>query len=386
MRLSAAPRFLLSFVLLFGFAAGARAVDSVPAAPDLPVRAYALVDYASGRVLADKLGEERVEPASITKLMAAYVIYEAIREGKMKLDDQVLISENAWRTEGSRMFAEVNSRVPADALLMGMVIQSGNDATVALAEHIAGSESTFVDLMNKWAKQLGLTRSHFMNATGLPHPDHYMTAHDIAKLARALIHDFPEQYARYAIKEFTYNNITQHNRNRLLWLDPSVDGVKTGHTSSAGYCLVTSAKREQGRMIAVVLGAKAEKDRVSASQALLNYGFSFYTTRLMHEAGVALAEPRVWLGDTEKLPLGLAEPLGVTVPKGKAEGLKSEIQVDPQIEAPVGRGSVHGKVVVTLDGNTVAEAPLVALQDVAEGSFFSRLLDHILMLFHKLIG
>ncbi|HNO61492.1 MAG TPA: serine-type D-Ala-D-Ala carboxypeptidase, partial [Plasticicumulans sp.] len=174
--------------------------------------------------------------------------------------------------------------------------------------------------------------------------------------------------------------------NRLLWLDPTVDGVKTGHTSSAGYCLVTSAKREQGRMIAVVLGAKAEKDRVSASQALLNYGFSFYTTRLMHEAGVALAEPRVWLGDAEKLPLGLAEPLGVTVPKGKAEGLKSEIQVDPQIEAPVGRGSVHGKVVVTLDGNTVAEAPLVALQDVAEGSFFSRLLDHILMLFHKLIG
>ncbi|HNF66571.1 D-alanyl-D-alanine carboxypeptidase family protein [Plasticicumulans sp.] len=386
MRLSVALRFLLSFVLLFGPGAAALAVDAVPAAPDLPVRAYVLVDYASENVLAGKLADERIEPASITKLMAAYVIYQSIHEGKLKLDDQVLISENAWRTEGSRMFAEVNSRVPADALLMGMVIQSGNDATVALAEHIAGSETTFVDLMNKWAKQLGLTRSHFMNATGLPHPDHYMTAHDIAKLARALIHDFPEQYARYAIKEFTYNNITQHNRNRLLWLDPSVDGVKTGHTSSAGYCLVTSAKREQGRMIAVVLGAKAEKDRVSASQALLNYGFSFYTTRLMHEAGVALAEPRVWLGDAEKLPLGLAEPLGVTVPKGKAEGLKSEIQVNPQIEAPVGRGSVHGKVVVTLDGNTVAEAPLVALQDVAEGSFFSRLLDHILMLFHKLIG
>lgn len=386
-----ASRLLLLTSLLVGSASlAAPAAPStgtqIPSPPDLPVRAYALMDYHSGKILADKLGDERMEPASITKLMSAYVIYEAMREGKLKGSDDVYVSEKAWRTEGSRMFADVGSHLSVDELLMGMVIQSGNDATVALAEHVAGSEQTFAELMNQWAQKLGMTHSHFVNATGLPDPEHYTTAHDIAILTRALIHDFPNQYAHYSVREYTHNNITQHNRNRLLWQDPTVDGVKTGHTSSAGFCLVSSAKRDDGRMIAVVLGAKLERDRYASSQALLNYGFSFYETRRLYGAGEALTDARVWFGETDKLPLGLAEPLAVNVPKGRGDALKATIEVNPNIEAPVASGTALGKVVVTLDSETVREVPLVALQDVPEGGFFSRLIDHILMLFHKLFG
>lgn len=384
MRLSVALRFLLSFVLLFGPGAAALAVDAVPAAPDLPVRAYVLVDYASENVLAGKLADERIEPASITKLMAAYVIYQSIHEGKLKLDDQVLISENAWRTEGSRMFAEVNSRVPADALLMGMVIQSGNDATVALAEHIAGSETTFVDLMNKWAKQLGLTRSHFMNATGLPHPDHYMTAHDIAKLARALIHDFPEQYARYAIKEFTYNNITQHNRNRLLWLDPSVDGVKTGHTSSAGYCLVSTARRGERRLVSVVLGAASDSVRAQESLKLLNFGYQFYETVKLYSADEALSKFRVWKGKLNELPVGFTKDFALTVPKEAANKIQVSLESRQPLVAPLQRGQEVGTLTVAVDGKPLGQYPVVALQDVEVAGFFGRLWDAIVMFFKSL--
>lgn len=378
-------RPLLYLCLLLGGILRAAAAD-IPPLPDLPVRAHVLIDYHSGRVIASSHGDDRMEPASITKLMSAYVIYEALRDGKIKANDEVYISEAAWRTEGSRMFANVGSRVPLDALLMGMVIQSGNDATVALAEHVAGSEATFVNLMNKTAERLGMKNSHFVNATGLPNPEHYASAHDIAILARALIHDFPEQYAHYSVREYAFNNITQHNRNRLLWQDPTVDGVKTGHTSSAGFCLVSSAKREDGRMIAVVLGAKLEKERFSSSQTLLNYGFSFFESRRLYAANETLAEPRIWFGNTDKLALGLAEPLVVTFPKGRYDALKASVTVDPEIQAPVTQGEVRGKVSVTLDGNPVAEVPLVALKAVDEGGFFSRLLDYVLRFFHQLFG
>ncbi len=378
---------ILSGVLVLLSLALARVVFAAPPPlPELPVKAYALVDYHSGKVLADSRGDERMEPASITKLMSAYVVYEALRDGKIKPSDDVFISEAAWRTEGSRMFANVGSRVPLDALLMGMVIQSGNDATVALAEHVAGSEATFATLMNQTAVRLGMKNSHFTNSTGLPHPEHYTSAHDIAILTRALIHDFPQQYAHYAVREYTWNNITQHNRNRLLWQDPSVDGVKTGHTSSAGFCLASSAKRDDARMIAVVLGARLEKERYSSSQTLLNYGFSFYETRKIYAANEALSEARVWLGDTDKLQLGLAEPLFVTIPKGKYDSLKAALEVAPAIEAPVAQGSAQGKVTVTLDDQLIAEVPLIALRGVEEGGFFSKLIDHVLMLFHKLFG
>jgi len=270
--------------------------QAIPPPPQVPVRAYVLMDYQSGNLLANVQGDERMEPASITKLMAGYVIYRALKSGKIHLDDKVTITEKAWKTPGSKMFVKVGTQVPVEDLLMGMVVQSGNDATVALAEHVAGSEETFAKLMNQEAERLGLKNSHFTNAPGLPDPNHYMSAHDIADpnhymsahdiatLARALIQDFPEHYARYSVRSFKYNNIEQQNRNRLLLTDSSVDGVKTGHTESAGYCLVSSAKRNDTRLIGVVLGADKEKNRFVASQALLNYGFSFFESHKLHDA------------------------------------------------------------------------------------------------------
>ena len=374
---------LLAFVLLTLGSTGARA-EPVPPPPQVPVRAYVLMDHQSGNLLANVKGDERMEPASITKLMTGYVIYKALKSGKIHLDDKVTITERAWKTPGSKMFVKVGTQVPVDDLLMGMVVQSGNDATVALAEHVAGSEETFAKLMNQEAERLGLKSSHFTNAPGLPDANHYMSARDIAALTRALILDFPEHYARYSVRSFKYNNIEQQNRNRLLLTDSSVDGVKTGHTESAGYCLVSSAKRNDTRLIGVVLGADKEKDRFVASQALLNYGFSFFESRKLHDANAPILTTRIWKGKENELPLGVTYPLYVTVPKGQAPQVSTTTTVQPKIVAPAQKDQAFGEIVVKLGEQEVSRTPLVALKEVPESGWFGRLIDSILMFFYYL--
>jgi D-alanyl-D-alanine carboxypeptidase (penicillin-binding protein 5/6) len=322
-----------------------------------------------------------MEPASITKVMTTYVIFKELAAGKIKLSDMVTISERAWRMEGSRMFVEVGKQVSVEDLLVGVIVQSGNDATVALAEHIAGSEEAFAGYMNRFAAELGMTGSHFADASGLPHPDHYMTARDIAKMSRALITEFPEYYKWYSQKQFTFNNIVQHNRNRLLWRDATVDGIKTGHTEAAGYCLVTSAQREGMRLISVVLGADGEESRAAANQALLNYGFRFYETHKLYDAGSKLVDARVWKGAQETIPLGLTEPLYVTIPRNQYADLKANLQMTGRITAPVAAGANLGSVQVRLADQTLLEPPLVALQPVGEGSIWQRAVDEVKLYF-----
>ncbi|MBL8258525.1 MAG: D-alanyl-D-alanine carboxypeptidase [Candidatus Competibacteraceae bacterium] len=358
--------------------------ESIPPPPQLPVKGYVLIDYQSGNMLANLKGDDRMEPASITKLMTAYVIYKSLKSGKINLSDKVTISEKAWKTVGSKMFVKVGSQVSVEDLLMGMVVQSGNDATVALAEHVAGSEETFVKLMNQEAERLGLKSSHFTNAAGLPDPNHYMSGRDIAALTRALIQDYPEHYPRYAVRSFKYNNIEQENRNRLLFTDSSVDGVKTGHTESAGYCLVSSAKRNDTRLIGVVLGATKEKDRFQASQTLLNYGFSFFESRKLHDANSPIATTRIWKGKDSELPLGVAHPLYVTVPKGQAPQVSTTTTVQPKIIAPAQKDQAFGEIVVKLGDQEVSKTPLVALKEVPQSGWFGRLIDSILMFFYYL--
>jgi D-alanyl-D-alanine carboxypeptidase (penicillin-binding protein 5/6) len=376
--------FVAFSLLLVGWNA-ARA-EPVPPLSPLPVRGYLLLDHQSGIVLAEMKGDERMEPASITKLMTAYVIYKALKSGKIHLNDQVTISEKAWRTPGSKMFVKIGTQVSVEDLLMGMVVQSGNDATVALAEHVAGSEETFVKLMNQEAERLGLKNSHFTNAPGMPDPNHYMSARDIATLARALIRDFPDQYTRYSVRSFKYNNIEQPNRNRLLLTDASVDGVKTGHTESAGYCLVSSARRDDTRLIGVVLGAQKERDRFQASQTLLNYGFSFYESRKLYDADTPIVTTRIWKGQENELPLGVTYPLYVTVPKGQATQVSTTTIIQPTIVAPVQKDQSFGEIVVKLGDQEMSKTPLVALREVPESGWFGRMIDAILLFFHSLFG
>ncbi len=374
-------RYLLFFLALWWTAAVAAAPGLVPAPPKLAAKAWLLTDYHSGRVLAEHNADERVEPASLTKMMTAYVVLSEIEKGTIGEDDRVLVSEKAWRMKGSKMFIEVGKRVAVHDLLKGMVIQSGNDASVALAEHVAGSEDAFVDLMNLYAKRLGMTHTHFTNATGWPDPDHYTTARDLARVAAALIRDFPEHYALYKEKEFTWHNIRQFNRNRLLWIDERVDGIKTGHTESAGYCLVASAEQDGMRLISVVLGTASDKARASASRKLLNYGFRFFETVLLHKADEPLTEMRIWKGEKEMLPLGLAEDLYITIPRGQRKKVKARMSVDTQLMAPARRGEPHGEVVLTLGDTVIAKKPLVALEDVPEGGLWRTLVDSVLLLF-----
>ena len=369
-----------------GVALAQTAALAVPPPPQVPVRGYVLMDYQSGNLLANSKGDERMEPASITKLMTGYVIYRALQSGKIHLNDQVTISEKAWRTGGSKMFIKLGSQVPVEDLLLGMVVQSGNDATVALAEHVAGSEETFVKLMNQEAERLGMSSSHFTNAAGLPDPNHYMSAHDIATLARAVIREFPEHYARYSVRSFKYNNIDQQNRNRLLLTDPSVDGVKTGHTESAGYCLVSSAKRNDTRLIGVVLGAQKEKERFQASQALLNYGFSFFESRKLYDANTPIITARIWKGQENELPLGVTQPLYVTVPKGQAPQVSTTTTVQPTIIAPAQKDQPFGEITVRLGDQEVSKTPLVALQEIPESGWFGRMIDAVLLFFSSLFG
>lgn len=351
-----------------------------PAPPSVNGSAWILVDDATGQVLAESNMDTRVEPASITKVMTSYVVSAELEAGKISLDDEVPISENAWRgggggTDGSTSFLPVNSKVKLGDLLHGMIIQSGNDASIALAEYVAGSEPAFADLMNAYAKKLGLNDTHYVNSHGLSAPDHYTTAHDIARLSQALIRDFPREYAVYSQKEFTFNGIRQHNRNSLLWKDAAIDGIKTGHHSAAGYCLAASAKRGDQRLISVVMGSSSEKQRAEDSYALLNWGFRFFETHRLYDAGQTVSEPALWKGESATLALGLAEPLLLTVPRGRYEEVKAEMDLPRQLVAPFAKGQGVGTLRLSLDGKVLAERPLIALADAPEGGFFKRISD-----------
>ncbi len=353
---------------------------TTPAPPSVQGSAWVLVDDATGQVLAGHEEDARVEPASITKVMTSYVVSAEIAAGKISLDDEVPISENAWRgggggTDGSTSFLPVNSKVKLRDLLEGMIVQSGNDASIALAEYVAGSESSFADLMNAHAQRLGLVGTHYVNAHGLSAPEHYSSAHDIARLAHALIHDYPEEYAYYAVKEFTFNGIRQYNRNSLLWKDDSVDGIKTGHHSGAGYCLAASARRGEQRLISVVMGSTSEKQRAEDSLALLNWGFRFFETHKLYESGQTVTETKLWKGEIENLGLGLDQPLLLTVPRGRYEEVKAEMDLPRQLVAPFAKGQQVGTLRLLLDGKTLVERPLVALADAPEGGFLKRISD-----------
>jgi D-alanyl-D-alanine carboxypeptidase (penicillin-binding protein 5/6) len=353
----------------------------IPAPPQVGASSYVLMDATTGEIIIEENAYETLPPASLTKMMTAYIVESEIAQGDVSLTDEVPISVKAWRTGGSKMFIKEGTKVLLEDLLKGVIIQSGNDASIALAEYLAGSEEAFADIMNQQAVQLGMTGSSFMNATGLPSESHYSTAHDMALLARAIIQDYPEQYAVYKEKYFTYNNIRQPNRNRLLWRDKSVDGLKTGHTEEAGYCLVASAKREDMRLISVVMGTSSEEARVKETQKLLNYGFRYYETSSLYTAGEVLNEAKVWGGSVDQINLGLAEAVTVTIPRGHKSELVATLEIDPTIKAPVALGDKLGRLLVTLDGKTLVDQSVVALQDVDQGGFFKRIWDWIKLFF-----
>ena len=377
--------FIKPFFIVLAFSSSlliaAAQAAPVPSPPKLAAKSFLLIDFNSGRILAEKKINKKIEPASITKLMTAYVIYKELDSGRLSLDEEVVISEKAWKMKGSKMFIEVGKKITVDKLLKGLIVQSGNDATVALAEHVAGSESTFADFMNQHAQELGMTNTNFVNSTGWPNKNHVTTAADLAKLASAIIREFPEHYKRYKEKEFTYNGIKQYNRNKLLWRDKSVDGFKTGHTESAGYCLVASAKREDMRLISIVLGTKSEKSRENVSQSLLSYGFRFYESNKLYTAGESLKSARIWMGASEDINIGLSEDLVVTIPRGQYKKLDAVVTVNDEIEAPVKKGQQLGVLSIKLEGKEIISQPLIALQSVEQGSFWQRGKDHIIKLF-----
>jgi D-alanyl-D-alanine carboxypeptidase (penicillin-binding protein 5/6) len=350
-----------------------------PAAPQLGASGYILMDFDSGEVLVEHNADQRVEIASLTKLMTSYVVFQELSSGNVSLDDVVTISEKAWRTGGSRMFLEPRMEVTLEQLIMGMVVQSGNDASVALAEFLAGTEESFAGVMNYYASQLGMTGTHYVNATGLPDPEHYSTARDVAMLSAAIIRDFPEYYLWYSEKEYKFNDIRQPNRNNLLWRDPSVDGLKTGHTEAAGYCLASSAKREGMRLVSVVMGSSSEQARASESQSLLNYGFRFFETVQLYQAGQVLAEGRVWKGLEEQVPLGLAEELFITIPRGRYDDLDAQLEMQPQLLAPLEQGTEVGRIRIQLDEDLVASRGLVTLGRVEQAGFLGRTWDGVRM-------
>lgn len=370
----------LLFLLLDSFAVATPAI--VPAPPNLSAKAWLLIDHNSGRVLVEHNSHQRVEPASLTKMMTAYVVLYTMRNGSVSAEDMVRVSEKAWRMKGSRMFIEVNSLVSVDELLKGMIIQSGNDASVALAEHVAGNEDAFVDLMNQHARSLGMTETNFTNSTGWPNAEHYTTPHDLAILSRALIRDFPDHYTWYRIKEYTYNNIRQFNRNRLLWLDDKVDGIKTGHTESAGYCLVASARKDDMRLISIILGTDSDNTRASSSRKLLSYGFRFYETFLLHRANEPLENMRIWKGENETVPLGLQEDLYITIPRGQRNKVNANMTVETMLVAPAKKGQTYGSVNIMLGEEKLRQQSLVALEDVPEGGLWRQMIDNIRLLFN----
>jgi D-alanyl-D-alanine carboxypeptidase (penicillin-binding protein 5/6) len=352
-----------------------------PVVPNVNANGFVLMDGASGKILASKNLDQRVEPASLTKMMTSYIVSMALREGRIHLDDLVPISEAAWRTGGSKMFVKVNDHVAVRDLMQGIIVDSGNDACVAMAEFVAGSQDSFVGLMNQEAQRLGMTGTHFMDVNGLPDPNHYTTPHDMAVLARALIYDFPEDYKWYSQKWFAYNGIKQPNRNRLLWRDPSVDGVKTGHTDGAGFCLVASGQRNGTRLISVVMGAPTDAARADDSEQLLTFGFRFFETHKLYSANSELIKARIWSGETEQLPVGVLQDTYVTIPPGQYNNLKTNLTLNNQIKAPVQKGQTLGNLNVTLNGKPVSTIPLVALQDDPKGGIWRRMVDHIRLWF-----
>jgi len=374
-------RILLAGVLAAAALTASAAEVPTPDPPQLGARGYLLIDFDSGAVLAESNADERMEPASLTKIMTAYVVFRELADGDLTLDEKALISEKAWRTGGSKMFIEVGNQVSVKDLLLGMIVQSGNDASVALAEHVAGSEDSFAGLMNSHAERLGMTGSHFVNADGLPNPEHYTTPRDIARVTVATIREFPEYYQWYSEPEFTYNGIKQSNRNRLLSMDPSVDGVKTGHTEAAGYCLVSSAVRDGQRLVSVVMGTDSESARASDSLALLNYGFRFFETHTPYKAGQPLEQLRVWGGENTEVPVGPATDVAVTIPRGKYAELTAQLEPAGDIEAPLAAGDVVGDIVFKLGGDEIMRQPAVALQAVPRGGLFRRAADSVLRLF-----
>jgi len=357
------------------------AAKPIPNPPALDASSYFLIDFDSGRVLAEKNPDDPVEPASITKLMTTYLVDKAIADGDVALDDMVTISEKAWRMQGSKMFVEVGKQVSVDELLKGLIIQSGNDASVALAEHVGGSESAFAGYMNHQAKLLGMTNTNYVNSTGWPHENHYSSARDIATLTRALIDDFPESYRYHKEREYTFNKIRQFNRNRLLWRDESVDGVKTGHTEAAGYCLVASAERDQMRLISVVLGTKSDKARTQASQSLLNYGFRYFETHKLYRVDEVLKATRIWYGAQEQVSLGVGKDVFITIPRGRYGDLDASMEIDSEISAPISRGQTLGQVNIKLDGEVILSEAIVAMQAVDEGSLLDRAMDSVKLMF-----
>jgi D-alanyl-D-alanine carboxypeptidase (penicillin-binding protein 5/6) len=390
MKITSFAQRLTLLVSLF-VASGAQAASAIPAPPELAAKSYVLMDASSGQVLLENNGDQRLPPASLTKLMTAYIATLKIRTGAIGENDPVPISEHAWRTGGaasggSTMFLPLNSQVPVDALLHGIIIQSGNDASIAIGEYIAGSEEAFADLMNKTAGELGMKNSHFMNATGLPDPEHYSSAHDMAILARAIINVDPAHYAIYAQKDYTYNNIKQGNRNLLIYRDKTVDGLKTGHTQEAGYCLVASAVRDGTRLIAAVFGTASEAARANETQKLLTYGFRYFESKTFYKKDQELAQAKVWKGASEMVKAGLAEDLTLTLPKGQVEKLQGSLHMDPVLVAPLAKGATVGKVDISLDGQVVKSVNLVALEAVEEGSLFRRLWDSIRLFFFQLFN
>nr|WP_298728774.1 D-alanyl-D-alanine carboxypeptidase family protein [uncultured Steroidobacter sp.] len=349
----------------------------VPAPPQVQARGFILLDYASGQTLAANNAHERLEPASLTKLMSAYVVFHALKEGRIKMTDLVTISAYARSQDGSRMFVDVGTQVSVENLIQGMIVQSGNDATVALAEYIGGSEPAFVDLMNRHAQQLGMTSTHFQNSPGLPAPEHYTTAHDIAVLSRALIREYPEHYRFYSQRQFTWNKITQPNRNGLLRRDPSVDGLKTGHTGSAGYCLVSSARRDGMRLVSVVMGSPSVRAREDASSALLNYGFNFYQTRQLYANKSPVATVKVWMGALNEVPLSVVDDIYTTVPRGQENMLAAAAEVPDPLLAPLSPGKAAGQLRITLGDKVIGTYPLHPATEVAEAGIFGRMVDNV---------
>ncbi|MCO4810836.1 MAG: D-alanyl-D-alanine carboxypeptidase [Gammaproteobacteria bacterium] len=372
---------LLTLVFLFATNAHAQSMMPAPAPPIIGAKSYLVVDGTTGHELASLDPDSPLAPASLTKIMTTYVVFKALSQGQIQLDDEVTISERAWRTPGSRMFIEVGTRVRIEDLLMGMIVQSGNDASVALAEHIAGTEGVFAQMMNQYGQQLGMLSSHFVNATGLPAEGHVTTARDLTTLARALINDFPDYYARHAVKEFTYNDIKQSNRNSLLWRDPSVDGIKTGHTDAAGYCLVSSALRDGMRIVAVVLGTSSTRARTDGSQALINYGFRFFETRLLYKAGEEVTTARIWKSENITSRLGVLEDLYITVPRGSYDNLESTLDIPAIVEAPIAAGQPVAELKISLGTDQLLSTSLRALDDNPIGSFWQRTKDSISLWF-----
>lgn len=376
------PIFKRLFMLLLTvMSSGQLAAAIVPAPPAIDATAYLIMDFNSGKIIAGKDIDKRVEPASLTKMMTTYIVSNEIYEGNIGMDDMVRVSEKAWRMEGSRMFIEVDKEVSVQDLLKGVIIQSGNDASVALAEYIAGTEEVFAAIMNQYAARLGMNNTHFTNSTGLPDENHYTTARDLATLANAIIRDHPETYAWHAIREFTFNGITQPNRNLLLWRDDSVDGIKTGHTESAGYCLVASAVRDDMRLISVVMGTSGMEARARASSSLFGYAFRFFETHRYYAKGAEVTSSQVWKGASDSISIGVDRDLWLTIPRAQYKNITPVVELNPVITAPVATNTVIGSLRLTLDDEELAVLPLVALEDVPEAGIIKRIKDEIRLFF-----